>query len=279
MHPETPTRRRGQPTTPHRTRRTRNAGRHPRGLRSRAFLCALTLNLAVAYGIASRATAAEIIADTDAPSDYDPWQPFNETMFVVNHDALDRYVLKPVATGWRALIPEVARRGLDRAFDNIAMPKRFVNSVLQGRLIGASREIARFAVNTTVGVVGFIDVAQSQLHLEASDADTGQTLGVYGVGPGPYLVLPTLPPLTVRDGIGYGVDGFLDPLGQFTPLLAAISLTIVQRVNERSLNLDWFQDVEDTALDLYSAVRNAYLQRRQRSIEHALAARRAEWRR
>ena len=119
---------------------------------------------------------------------------------------------------------------------------------------------------------------QTQLHLEGTDADTGQTLGVYGLGPGPYILLPTLPPLTVRDGIGYGVDGFLDPLGQFTPLAAAISLSVVQRINERALNLDWFQDVEDSALDLYSAVRNAYLQRRRRSIEAAIAERNAEWR-
>ena len=87
-----------------------------------------------------------------------------------------------------------------------------------------------------------------------------------------------MPPLTVRDSIGYGLDGFLDPLGQFTPLVADVVMGVVQKVNERSLNLDWFNDVEDTALDLYSAVRNAYLQRRQRSIDDARAARAAEWR-
>src|SRR5438094_74776 len=130
---------------------------------------------------------------------------------------------------------------------------------------------------TIVGVVGFLDVARGQLHIEKSDANTGQTLGVYGFGPGPYLVLPTLAPLTVRDGIGYGVDGVLDPFGYLTPFLATTGLAIVKQVNERSLNLQLFQDVEDSVLDLYSAVRNGYLQRRRRSIEEADAARQAEW--
>ncbi len=216
--------------------------------------------------------------DASAPQDYDPWQRFNEKMFVVNHDVLDHYVLKPAATGWKTVVPETVRRAVDRAFDNLAGPKRFVNSFVQGRLLGASREVARFAVNSTVGVVGFVDVARLALHLEPSDADTGQTLGVFGIGPGPYLVLPTLPPMTVRDGIGYGVDGVLDPVGYFAPFVATLTMSVVQRVNERSLNLQWFQDAEDTALDLYSAVRNAYLQRRRRSIESAIEARQAEWR-
>jgi len=132
-------------------------------------------------------------------------------------------------------------------------------------------------VNTTVGVVGFLDVARAQLHIEKSDADTGQTLGVYGLGPGPYLVLPALKPLTVRDGIGYGVDGLLDPFGYVTPFLATTGISLVKQVNERSLNLQIFQDVEDSVLDLYSAVRNGYLQRRRRLIEEADAARQAEW--
>ena len=90
-------------------------------------------------------------------------------------------------------------------------------------------------------------------------------------------MLPTLPPLTVRDGIGYGVDGALDPFGYVTPFLATTGMSIVKQVNERALNLDVFQEVEDSVLDLYSAVRNGYLQKRRRSIEEADAARQAEW--
>jgi phospholipid-binding lipoprotein MlaA len=239
-------------------------------------LCAWTPSQAVSAEQPSEPSITD--SELDAADDYDPWRRFNEKMFFFNHDILDRYLLKPIATGWDKILPDRGKRGLDRAFDNLGMPKRLVNNLLQGRFRGAGRELARFGVNTTVGVVGFFDVARAQLHIEKSDADTGQTLGVYGFGPGPYLVLPTLAPLTVRDGIGYGIDGLIDPFGYVvTPFFAATGMSIVKQVNERSLNLQVFQDVEDSVLDLYSAVRNGYLQRRRRSIEEAGAARQAEW--
>ena len=237
--------------------------------------------LLVVIALASSAAVGVASADDDSAAvvsdDYDPWRSFNEKMFFFNHDVLDRYLLKPVAKGWNRALPDVAKRALDRAFDNLGMPKRLVNNLLQRRFGGAGRELARFGVNTTVGVVGLVDVAKAGLHIEKSDADTGQTLGVYGFGPGPYLVLPTLQPLTVRDGIGYGVDGVLDPVGYlFVPFFATTAISVVKQVNERSLNLEVFQNVEDSVLDLYSAVRNGYLQRRQRSIEEAMAARHTE---
>ena len=218
------------------------------------------------------------VPETDAgevAEDYDPWQRFNEPMFTFNHAVLDRYVVKPAATGWNKVLPDVAQRGIGRAFDNLAMPRRLVNNLLQLRPLEAGEELARFLVNTTVGVVGLIDVAKMALHLEKSDADMGQTLGVYGVGPGPYLVLPFLHPLTVRDGIGRGIDGALDPFGYLIPFAAGTVMGVVNAVNERSLNLKLFGDVEESVFDLYSAVRNGYLQRRQSSIEERRAARRA----
>src|SRR5437879_11631001 len=247
-------------------------------------LAILVLTMVLAAGMASPATSADEAlqppiadAEQDVSDDYDPWQRFNEKMFFFNHDILDRYVLKPVATGWGKVLPDVGKRGHDRAFDNLGMPRRLVNNLLQGRFRGAGREVARFGVNTTIGVVGFLDIAKAQLHIDSSDADTGQTLGVYGWGPGPYLVLPSLQPLTVRDGIGYGVDGLLDPFGYVTPFLATTGMAVVKQVNRRSLNLDVFQDVEASVLDLYSAVRNGYLQRRHGSIEEAIEARHTEW--
>src|SRR5437667_10568228 len=239
-------------------------------------LTILVLTVLCAAGSASRATSADDAlpppiadAEQDLSNDYAPWHGFNEKMFFFNHDVLDRYLVKPVATGWSKILPDVGKRGLDRAFDNLGMPKRLVNNLLQGRVRGAGRELARFGVNTTVGVVGFLDVARGQLHIEKSDANTGQTLGVYGFGPGPYLVLPRLAPLTVRDGIGYGVDGLLDPFGYVTPFVATAGTSIVKQINERSLNLKVFQDVEASVLDLYSAVRNGYMPLRRRSIEEA----------
>lgn len=209
--------------------------------------------------------------EDDDHDDYDPWQSFNEPMFRFNHDVLDRFVLKPMATAWDTVLPDPAQRAIGRAFDNLDMPHRLVNNLLQARPFGAGQELARFALNTTVGAAGLFDVAKT-LGIEKSDADTGQTLGVYGVGPGPYLVLPFLRPLTVRDGIGYGIDGLLDPLGYLLPGAASTARSVVNTVNDRSLNLAVFQDVEDRVVDLYSAVRNGYLQRRQRTIANRRGA-------
>ncbi len=201
--------------------------------------------------------------------EYDPWEPFNQKTFGFNLK-LDRYVLKPIATVWDKIFPDLLKQSLGNAFDNVGMPRRFVNNLFQLSGKGASKELARFVINTTLGGVGFFDVAQ-ELGIQKRDADTGQTLGVYGVGPGPYLVLPFLPPLTVRDGIGYGVDTALDPLGYFIPFAANMGRAGGKIVNDRALNLQLFESIEETVLDLYTAVRSAYLQRRQKAIADALA--------
>jgi phospholipid-binding lipoprotein MlaA len=211
----------------------------------------------------------------DEADDYDPWQPFNERMFSFNHGVLDRYLVKPTAQVWDKL-PEAGRQSLARALDNLEMPGRLVNNVLQARLAGAVQELARFVVNSTVGLGGLLDVA-SPLHISKSDADSGQTLALYGVGAGPYLVLPTMSPATVRDAIGHGLDALLDPVAYFLPLVANRVEGIVTAVNDRSLNLKLFANAEDGALDLYSAARNGYLQRRQRAIDLAVEDRHREW--
>jgi len=208
----------------------------------------------------------------DEAGDYDPWQPFNEVMFSFNHDVLDRWLVKPVATAWDTVIPRPARRAFARAIDNLDMPRRLVNNVLQFRPLGAGREVGRFLVNSTVGLAGLFDVASS-IDLEKSDADTGQTLALYGLGPGPYLVLPTMAPSTVRDAIGTTADGMLDPLGFFLPFVANEVKSIVTAINERSLQLQTFANVEESVLDLYSAARNGYLQRRRAVIARAVAER------
>jgi phospholipid-binding lipoprotein MlaA len=210
-------------------------------------------------------------ADTDGAADgiqeeYDPWQPFNEGIFTFNRQ-VDRFVLKPVATVWDKVLPAEVQRSLKRAFDNLGMPRRVVNNLLQGKGERAVTEVGRFVVNTTLGVAGLFDVAKSAFGLPAADEDAGQTFGVWGIGHGPYLVLPFLPPLTVRDGVGWAVDLALDPLNYVLPFAALAGMTAGGIVNERSLTLQLYQDVEETVLDLYSAVRNAYLQRRERQIK------------
>ncbi|MBI3780035.1 MAG: VacJ family lipoprotein [candidate division NC10 bacterium] len=207
---------------------------------------------------ASQAGSAEI-------EEYDPWEPFNEAMFSFNRQ-FDRFVLKPLATVWDKIVPDPVQTSLKNALDNAAMPRRLVNNLLQRKVEGAGREAGRFLVNSTIGVAGFFDVAKS-VGLEKSEADTGQTLGVYGSGPGPYLVLPFLPPLTVRDGIGAVADAALDPLWYVATAAAPLGMKGGKIVNDRSLNLEFYENVEESVVDLYSAVRNAYLQRRQQAIQ------------
>jgi phospholipid-binding lipoprotein MlaA len=197
----------------------------------------------------------------------DPFESFNEKMFWFNREVVDRYVLKPIATGWDFLLPDPVQRGVHNFFDNLAVVRRVVNNSLQLKFNGAATELARFTINSTIGVVGFFDVARDGFGIEQRDEDTGQTFGVWGAGPGPYLVLPFLPPLTVRDGIGYAFDIAMTPYTYFIPWWASVAGTLTSTVNERSLNLDRFERVAESTVDLYGAVRNGYLQRRAAAIK------------
>ena len=209
------------------------------------------------------------MAEASMPADdfeSDPWESFNEKMFWFNREVLDRYLLKPAATAWDFVLPDGVQRGIHNAFDNLKVVQRVVSNALQLKFTGAAKEVARFAINSTVGLVGFFDVAKEGFGIEQSDEDMGQTFGVWGIGPGPYLVLPLLPPLTVRDGIGYALDAAMTPLYYFVPWYASIGAGATEIINERSLNLDRFERVAESTIDLYSAVRNAYLQRRAAAI-------------
>jgi len=188
-------------------------------------------------------------------------------MFWFNREVVDRYVLKPIATGWDFLLPDPVQRGVHNFFDNLAVVRRVVNNSLQLKFNGAATELARFGINSTIGLVGFYDVAKDGFGIEQRDEDTGQTFGVWGAGPGPYLVLPFLPPLTVRDGIGYAFDVAMTPYTYFIPWWGSVLGTATNTVNERSLNLDRFERVAESTVDLYGAVRNGYLQRRAAAIK------------
>lgn len=214
--------------------------------------------------VAAQQVEGAVMLETEQIEEYDPWEPYNEKIFDFNHNVFDRYVLKPVATAWDYL-PDPVQESLGNAFDNIAMPRRVVNNLLQAKFKGAGTELARFGINTTAGVVGLFDVAK-KVGLEQSDADTGQTLGIWGVGPGPYFILPLLPPLTVRDAFGFAADVAMDPLNYLIPFAALAGRGTGDVVNTRSQNLELFESVEESTVDLYSAVRNGYLQRRHRAI-------------
>jgi len=202
----------------------------------------------------------------DLVTEYDPWEGFNRAMFSFNRQ-VDRFVLKPVATVWNTVVPDLAQQSLGNAFDNIAMPRRFINNIFQLKFERAGRELARFFINISMGVLGFFDAAADIGLPKITNEDTGLTLGYYGVRPGPYLVLPFLPPLTVRDAFGFAADSTMSPLSYVLPFEANAGMRGGQVVNERSLNLEFFDELERETFDLYTAVRNAYLQRRQRAVE------------
>lgn len=212
------------------------------------------------------ALAEEATLTTQDSDEQDPWEPFNEKMFWFNRQ-FDRFLLKPVATGYDWILPDPVQKGVKNAFDNLDVVRRLTNSILQLKFTGAGREAARFTINSTIGVAGLFDVAKDGLGIKQSDENTGQTLGYYGIKSGPYLVLPFLPVTTVRDGIGLIADTAMNPLNYFIPIGATLGIYAPDAVNERSLNLDKFERVEETVVDLYGAVRSAYLQSREAKIK------------
>lgn len=223
-------------------------------------------------------------AGEGAGEEYDPWEPVNSNIFEFNLK-LDRYVLKPVAKGYNFIMPDLAQVGVSNFFYNIRFVPRFLNNIFQGKAKGAGIELGRFLINSTVGIAGFIDVAK-KIDLVTPEEDLGQTLGFYGVKPGPYLVLPFLQPFTVRDLVGFVGDVFLNPINWLVlPIIEVdgvpsvidhedrMTTSIIQTgsrvgevINDRSRNLEKFQGVEEATLDLYTAVRNAYLQKRSQAI-------------
>ncbi len=192
--------------------------------------------------------------------EWDPWRPFNEKTFWFNRQ-FDRFLMKPVAVVYNAVLPGPVRQGISNSLDNLDVTRRVVHNVLQQDLAGAGREISRFVINSTAGVAGLFDVAET-IGIQASDRDGGQTLGYYGVPNGPYLVLPFLPPFTVRDLIGYVADDWLYPLGFVVPLGAIIGLNVAGEIDTRAANIDTYLGVDENAPDLYGSVRSAYYQRR-----------------
>jgi phospholipid-binding lipoprotein MlaA len=203
-------------------------------------------------------------AVSTARPDYDPWEGFNRGIFWFN-DKADAYVLEPVARGWDWLTPERVQESVRNFFFNLRFPINTVNNLLQADLHDAAAHIARFMVNTTIGLAGLFDPA-SDWGLVLQEEDFGQTLGRWGVGPGPYLVVPIFGPSTVRDVTRFPVDGFISGIGftGYGNLFAGAY--VVEAVNFRAENLETVERAKEASLDYYSFVRNAYLQRRQALI-------------
>jgi phospholipid-binding lipoprotein MlaA len=195
----------------------------------------------------------------------DPLSGFNSAMFWFNL-RLDDYFLHPVASGYAKVVPQTVRVHIGEFFDNVNVLPRFANNLFQFRLKQAGSEVARFGINSTLGVAGFFDPAGSWLGLKEYPDDFGLTMGRYGVGMGPYLVLPFFGPSTIRDALGRAADGAMNPLSYLVPWYVSVAATggedVGEAVNYRSLNLTLFEDVDRYAIDLYGAVQDGYLQER-----------------
>ncbi len=204
-------------------------------------------------------------ATVASPDPRDPMESWNRGVFGFN-DALDRAVVKPVATAYQEVLPRPVRKGVNNFFGNLTDMWSAVNNGLQlrGREMGDS--IGRVMVNTTIGLLGLIDVA-SDLNIERHSADFGLTLGRWGVRPGPFVVLPLLGPFTLREVAALPIDIQGNPVNHVSDEPSRTGLTVLNLVDTRASYLKAGEVVDGAALDRYSFMRDAYLQR-QRSRQY-----------
>lgn len=190
----------------------------------------------------------------------DPLEGMNRGIFWFN-DQVDGYVLEPVAKGWDKIAPDPVKKSTSNFFQNLRFPIVAVNNLLQGKVVDSASDVGRFAVNTTVGILGFFDPA-SGWGLKQHNEDFGQTLGFWGMPPGPYLVLPFLGPSNPRDTVGLVADSFSVVYAYFIPVWYTLGARAVDVVNSRALVLREVRQIKEASFDYYVAVRNAYNQHR-----------------
>lgn len=189
----------------------------------------------------------------------DPWQGFNRAMFGFN-DAVDRWTLKPLARTYKFVMPDPLELGVSNIFSNVMEVPNTINGVLQGDLKGAAYDTGRLLVNTTIGIGGLLDVAQHMNLPADTPEDFGQTLAVWGVKNGPYLVLPLLGPSTLRDGFGKPVDFYTSPTAYIDHVPTANTVRALSLVDTRAGLLELEKSITG---DRYIFVRDVYLQRRE----------------
>lgn len=196
----------------------------------------------------------------------DPIEPFNRAMHRFN-DRLYFWLLRPVAQGYKAVVPEPARISVKNFYYHLLFPIRFVNCLLQADLTGAGSEAGRFAINTVWGIGGLLDPSSNQgIELPKQNTDFGQTLGMYGVGHGFYIVWPFLGPSSPRDSVDIAGEYVLDPLSYFTPWYTSLGKRPFKMINNASLSLGDYEAVIEAAIDPYIAIRNGYIQYRMKEV-------------
>lgn len=215
--------------------------------------------------------------DPDARAAYDeandPWEDFNRYIFEVNY-ALDQLLFRPIAGMYRTGVPEPIRDAIHNALRNARSPLILINDLLQGNLDRARDTAGRFVFNTTLGLGGLIDFADSVMGIKFHDEDFGQTLGVWGFQEGWYMMLPLYGPSNPRDTVGLVVDGFIDPVSLvlrfYGPEWGPYARTVLTALDMRSRNIDTLDEVERTSIDYYATIRSLYRQRRDDEIRNGV---------
>jgi len=223
-------------------------------------LAGLVLALLLGIGL----SGCSSVEQTNAEDINDPFESFNRGVFAVN-DAVDQALIRPLAKTYRAVTPAIARKGLHNVLINLKSPLTLANQLLQGDFEGAGDVLIRVTVNTFTGFAGLMDVAEAE-GIEYEPEDFGQTLAVWGVDHGPYLVLPILGPSSFRDATGLAVDTLADPLrlylfntDQEEWYYARVAAT---GIDKREELLDVLDDLRSNSFDYYATLRSAYYQRR-----------------
>lgn len=237
----------------------------------RAVVCAAALAMLAACATPPPADDKEGLAAYEEAND--PWEPFNRAMFEFNR-GLDRAIIRPVAETYRDVVPAEMRSGVHNIVNNLRTPNIFVNDLLQGELARAGDSALRLTVNSLAGLGGTMDVmameSEGSSPIEYHGEDFGQTLAVWGLGEGPYLMLPLLGPSSPRAVTGKVGDIFLDPLSYLIPDAATpyfgIARFLADGIDRRSRNIETIDEIERTSIDFYATVRSLYRQQRKAEI-------------
>jgi phospholipid-binding lipoprotein MlaA len=211
--------------------------------------------------------AAVLTGCATSPHRDDPFEPVNRRIYQFN-EAFDKTVAAPVARVYRTVLPQFARTSVGNFFSNLRDVRSVVNNTLQGKFTDAYTDFGRVAINSTLGILGLFDIA-SEAGIEKHDEDFGQTLGRWGVAPGPFVMLPILGPSTVRDAAALIVDHKTDPVSHVDPSRSQNQITAARFVNRRAELLDASNVLHQAALDEYEFVRDGYLQRRRNLVYDA----------
>ncbi len=221
----------------------------------------LTSKQAKCTGLLAAALVVGLLCATTAQAqEEDPWQGMNRSTFAFN-EWLDMHLLMPVAKGWNFVTPDVVQTGIANVFETSGMSVVMLNDILQLKPLGAGQDVARIVVNVTVGIAGLFDVA-SKMGIPKNDEDFGQTLGYWGVPPGPYLVVPIFGPSNPRDAFGLAVDIASQPWTYFVEPYVSIPVAVFEFMNLRTIYLEDVDELRNTALDYYVFQRNAFEQSR-----------------